>query len=163
MEATKAEVEQAIRDLNFSDAELRELPGPEARSVYNAAESRFVVAKGRQWWWEDLSVPAANFEFPRGDGFRFLNLLVPSTEEILWFIIETDQKDSAVVYEGRIGHIQKILEECFAFEYYLVPKDFSWLVCENHHNVVFALGAEVERRLREIEIQQAIAADAPGE
>jgi hypothetical protein len=37
----------------------------------------------------------------------------------------------------------KIIGECFGFEYYLVAKDKSWLLCENHHNRVIGVGTPV--------------------
>jgi len=152
VEANKVEIEEAIRRLNVSSQELRRLRSAEARWVFDSAETRFVRSDGRQWWWEDFKMPAAWREFPACDGYRFLNKVLPSLDDPVWFIIETDDKDSVAVYEGRVSNVQEILGECYAFEYYLVAKDFSWLVCENHHNVVFAIGPEVEKRLHEIEI-----------
>ena len=152
MEANKGEVDQAIRLLNLTGLELRELPPAEARSVFDTAETLFVRSRGRQWWWEDFRRQAAWREFPASDGYRFLHKLLPSIDEPVWFIIGTDEKDSVVVYEGCVNKVQEILGECYDFEYYLLAKDFSWLVCENHHNVVFAIGDGVERRLHELEI-----------
>jgi len=152
METAKAEIESAIARLNLREAQFRQLPESEARTVFNEAELRFVDSKGRQWSWEDFRTPAVMVEFPESNGYCYLNRIVPSIYEPLWFIAETVGSDCFPVYEGKIEDIQAIIEECPAFEYYLVPKDFHWLVCENHHNVVFAIGAEVERQLREIEI-----------
>ena len=40
-----------------------------------------------------------------------------------------------------------MLAECYAFEYYLVPTDLAWLVCENNHGVLLAVGEPVRTRL----------------
>ena len=152
METAKAEIESVIARLNLSEAQFRQLSESEGRTVFNDAESRFVGSKGRQWWWEDFRAPATMVEFADSNGFRCLQRIIPSIDEPLWFIAETVGSDCFVVYEGKVEDIQAIIEECLAFEYYLLSKDFRWLVCENHHNVIFAIGAEVERHLREIEI-----------
>ena len=128
MEANKGEVDQAIRLLNLTGLELRELPPAEARSVFDTAETLFVRSRGRQWWWEDFRRQAAWREFPASDGYRFLHKLLPSIDEPVWFIIGTDEKDSVVVYEGCVNKVQEILGECYDFEVFdsgigILPND----------------------------------------
>ncbi len=47
--------------------------------------------------------------------------------------------------------IEKIVVECNIFQYYIIAKDFSWLIGENDHHLVFAIGEEVEKNLKEFE------------
>lgn len=160
IKTVKDEIETARRSLKLVDSQFREVPDTEARSIYEAAESNFVSSSGLLWWWEDFKQPATRVHFPKQDGFRHLQEIALSENEMLWLIVEEERSDCYPVYEGRIAEIQSIIAECSAFEYYLAPKDLSWLVCENHHDVIFAIGAKVEERLRKIEIQ-ALSADSP--
>lgn len=46
--------------------------------------------------------------------------------------------------------MQAIIGDSFAFEYYLIHPSFSWLVGENHHSIMFAVGAPVADRLKRL-------------
>ena len=53
------------------------------------------------------------------------------------------------VWEASVRDIQAVVSECYGFELYVIQQQFRWLVCKNHHDVVVAVGSEVEDRLRE--------------
>jgi hypothetical protein len=52
------------------------------------------------------------------------------------------------VYDATPAVVQQIIGECYGFEYYLIAKNLSWLLCENHHDMVIAVGG-VRQRLEE--------------
>jgi hypothetical protein len=52
-----------------------------------------------------------------------------------------------VVCEASIEDIRDVIGECFGFEYYVVPKGLEWLLCENHHDILIAVGDAVRGRL----------------
>jgi hypothetical protein len=66
----------------------------------------------------------------------------------VWFIAEDHVAPEYSVWEASVQDIQAVVGECSAFEFYVIQQQFRWLICENHHNVVVAVGAEVEGRLR---------------
>ncbi len=65
--------------------------------------------------------------------------------------MEDDQLPFYPVYEGTPEAIQAVIGECYGFEYYLVAKDLSWLICETHHDDMIAIGTEVEEHLRQLD------------
>ncbi|MDN5621436.1 MAG: hypothetical protein L0G63_13380 [Psychrobacter sp.] len=55
-------------------------------------------------------------------------------------------------YEGKIEAIIKILDEiCFFDECYFVSKNYDWLICNNHHDILMATGEDMPHKLKAIE------------
>jgi hypothetical protein len=52
-------------------------------------------------------------------------------------IAETGCTDGLPVYSVQAHSVSALLDECPYFEYYIVAEDFSWLVTESDHNVLF--------------------------
>ena len=50
-----------------------------------------------------------------------------------WLIPDTET-EWLPVYEIDAGDVEKLIDDCPGFEYYVVAKDFSWLVVETHHD-----------------------------
>ena len=68
----------------------------------------------------------------------------------MWLIAGDSLDRSFVVCEGSIEDIRDVIGECFGFEYFVTPKDLDWLLCENHHDVLIAVGDAVRARLIEM-------------
>ena len=145
------EIVCARRTLDLSDTALRLLPDDEARTVFQLAEAHFVATPNRRWWWEDFRIPAVTRHFADGRGFEWLTWIVPSPAEVVWWIVEEARRPFFAVYEADVATIQQILGECYPFEYYLIPKDRRWLLCENHSDVLCAIGEEVQHKLKAVE------------
>jgi len=54
------------------------------------------------------------------------------------------------LFEGKVGSIYNIIEELGLYEYYLVSKQYKWLLCENHHEVLYAVGEKMPEKLNKI-------------
>jgi hypothetical protein len=147
-EALAQEIEEARNTLRLSETDPHILPDEEGTKVYKTAEQRFVTMPGRTWWWEAFRFPATSVYFDDGKGWERLTQLVPSASEKVWFIVGEDGSRYGPVYETSTEVVQQVLGECYPFEYYLVAKDFSWLIGENHHDVMFAIGELVEANLK---------------
>lgn len=146
----KDEIEEAKQELGFTDSDIRLLPDAEGFQVLSTALNQFVASGDRRWWWEDFKLPASRVEFPDSSiGFQLLVKIVPSAEEKVWFIVEDDQLPFFPVYEANTTTIQAVIGECYHYEYYIVAKDFSWLICDTHHNEIIAIGQQVETNLRQ--------------
>jgi hypothetical protein len=74
--------------------------------------------------------------------------VAPNPDALVWLIAEEDQLPHYPVFETTPRIATKIIGECYGFEFYLIAKNFEWLLCETHHNNVFAIGSLVEERLR---------------
>jgi hypothetical protein len=147
MESVVDEIRSACRKLGFADGDVRLLPSAEATAVIGAVLRHFVASGDRRWWWEGFSLPGASIGFPADDGWRHLERIVPDSKELVWFIAEDDQLPHYPVFETTTRHAVAIIGECYGFEFYLVARNLLWLVCENHHGRLFAIGDEVEARL----------------
>jgi hypothetical protein len=126
---------------------FRLLGDAEARSVASEAKAAFVEDACAVWWWEHFRQIATTAQTEQG--WKLLPELVPCSTESVWLITEEDDAGNHQVLETTAVWASRILGECYAFEYYLVAKDLSWLVGENHHDVVFAIGKDVEQKLRQ--------------
>lgn len=146
----KDEINQAKLDLELSDDQIRLLPDGEGLAVYAAAEEHFIDGKNWTWWWEHFRLPSAWAYFSDDQGFRKLIDLVPSVPEKIWFIAEERRLKHFPVYETNTAVVQEIIGNCYGFECYLVAQDYRWLLGENHHSVLFAVGEPVKSNIEKL-------------
>jgi len=150
METVRDEIKKATQTLGLSQEEFVPVPEHESMKLYQKLRHKFCDFPGAYWWWESFRTEHSSLYFENGDGFLKLTEICPDPGENVWFVAESITLPLFPVYEGTVEAIQRILGECHAFEYYLVNKDFRWLVCENHHDVVFAVGSPVKERLEQL-------------
>jgi hypothetical protein len=141
----RADVERSIEELGL--AHLVRLPSAEAEGLFKEIDARFVEGARRRWIWESFRLPHASRRFEDDKAFARLPLLVPSVAERLLFFPRSDA-DATCAYEGTIDTIVAVIGDCAAFEYCIVPPGLEWLLCENHHGVLMAIGEPVQSRLR---------------
>jgi len=142
------EVENAIRLLKLTK-EVN-LVDSEGEAIYKSLIETFVEGGDRRWWWESFRDHSESITFDDGKGFERLAEFVPNKSEVVWFVVEDDQLPYYPIFEATTENIIKIIGECFAFEYYLVSKDKSWLLCENHHNRIIGVGKNVARAIMQV-------------
>jgi hypothetical protein len=54
-----------------------------------------------------------------------------------------------LLYQATAKAIQQVIGECYGFEYYILPETLDWLVCENHHGQLIAVGELAVARLEQ--------------
>jgi len=133
------EIDRALESLRLKGKVTR-LSRAEAEDVNRAVLTRFADGKDRRWWWEAFT-QSEFVSFDEGPGYRHVLDLVRDVRERCWLIVESEDVGPYAVYEACPEEAASILGECFGFEYYLVAKDLSWLVCENHHGRIIGCGA----------------------
>lgn len=138
------EIENAINLLKLSTSVKRVDASDEEELFYDLLNT-FVEGGDRRWWWEAFKAPS-DFFCPES-GYEELTSLVPDRNEKVWFVVEDDQLPNYPIYEASTEQIVKIIGECFAYEYYLVPKDKRWLLCETHHKSIVGVGKEVLHKI----------------
>jgi hypothetical protein len=151
------EIDRAVESLQLKGTVVR-LSRADAEAINRTVLARFAGGNDRRWWWEAFP-ESESVSFDDGQGYRRIPVLVPNAGEHCWFIVESREPGPYPVYEVSPEEAVGIIGECFGFEYYLVPKDLSWLVCENHHGIVIGCGALVEAAIRRLSTS-AVAADA---
>ena len=55
---------------------------------------------------------------------------------------EADDKNAFWIANGE--ELQKILEDSFGFEFYIIDCEQSYLICFNHHDILYGLGEAKE-------------------
>jgi hypothetical protein len=147
MQSNADEIQRATETLGFPRERFGRLAPEEARRVYDSALRHFVPHGQPRWWWEHFPA-STGVHFPGGEGRNHLTEIVPDENERVWFVAEDFVRPEYSVWEASARDVQAVIDECSGFEYYLIQRRFGWLVCENHHDVVIAVGKEVEDRLR---------------
>ena len=146
MLSQRQELTRATRDLVLPRAQFRILPDEEAAPIIGRIERHFVERPGLRWWWEAFrGTPIAQAHFAGGAGWKHLTRIAPPRSGLVWFVVE--EGPTFVLCEGNVDAIQSVIGECWGFEYYLVSQGLDWLVCENHSDVVCAVGEAVANRL----------------
>jgi hypothetical protein len=143
------EVDSAIARLDLR-SQVRRLADVEAQRVNQEVLDEFVIGGVRRWWWETFRDPTASKSFPDGCAFEQLPEFVPDKTEECWFVVEDGDGDCYPVWEATPADAVRVVGECFAFEYYIVPKHKRWLICENHHDRVIGVGEQIVRAIRQV-------------
>jgi hypothetical protein len=136
------EILKAIKKLSIND-DFRLLSDDETKNTYNDLLNTFVKGGDRRWWWESFSQHSYFVKFPNDKAFLEITKIVPEKSEILWFMVEDDHMPYFPIFEATPEKIEKIIAECFAFEYYIIPKTKNWLLCEDHHDCLHGVGEEI--------------------
>lgn len=149
MTSVRDEITQAALRLGLPAERVREVPEAEAHALFDRFLARFTGGRDVRWWWEWFTLPQTTRKFDDA-GFRHLKEIIPDPHERLWFVVEDDQLPFYPVYETTVADAEAVIGESYGFEYYLIPKDLAWIICESHHNIIIAAGSPVDQRLREL-------------
>jgi len=71
--------------------------------------------------------------------------ILPTRDNRYWFIPETEENELKV-FDLTFSEIDRLLQECPFFEFYIVDKEYRWLIAESDHNQFHVLDT---RRLSE--------------
>jgi hypothetical protein len=143
---TEDEVARSINQLGLA-GKLDALPDDEARRLFDEVETRFSGQKGARWIWEHFVRPPVSRVFDDDRAFVRLPRIVPSETEELILFAGCDETPCCA-YRGTVGAIAAVLGYCPFFEYCIIPCGVDWLVYENHHGSLMAIGEPVASRLR---------------
>ena len=148
MDLVTEEINKALALLNIQSEKFSLLSDNEGEIIINDLLKSFVTGANRKWWWEAFSHPQYSIVFSDGKGFEKIKNFVPNSNEMVWFVVEEDQLPLYPIYEACASDIQKVIGECYGFEYYIVSKTKNWLLCENHHSRMIGVGDEVIQNMK---------------
>jgi hypothetical protein len=137
------EISTALKTLALESSVLRV---NDECALYKKLLNHFVNGSDRRWWWESFKLESMTKSFDDGLGFNRLTAIVPDKDEIVWFMVEDDTLPNYPIFECSTLNAVKVIGECFAFEYYLIPKNLQWLLCENHHDTLIGIGNKLSFR-----------------
>ena len=143
----------AARDAKLDQDSFRQLPGWHAAELLDQVLDTFTVTgrggRMRYWIWEDLRAPSL---FLRGGHDLEVLATLASPSSRAWLIVEDFENAKAGspfwIFEGALSAIAITLRNCHSLEFYVVSRELSWLVGENHHSAWFAAGEHAVAALR---------------
>lgn len=151
----RSEIEKARRTLGLSKQQFRPVPAAECPKIEEAIYKQFCHINHPivrpLWLWENFkheTTGVADFSEP----IHILDQLIP-VEETCWLMLNetVNEKDKFWLYEGQIRPIRQLLLECAGLdEIYLVSKKYEWLLCINHHDVLYGSGKIMLEKLRQL-------------
>jgi len=149
----RAEIEQARQRLQLSEQDFAPLP---FTTDWTRLEERIHRAFCRldhpttrpRWLWEHLRAGAVGLVCEDEPHTLLTSLVDP--EETVWLMLDETVNfgDKFWFYQGTPHAIRSILTECYYLdEVYLISRKYTWLLCVNHHDVVYGIGSPVQERL----------------
>ncbi|SMC00691.1 hypothetical protein SAMN00120144_3071 [Hymenobacter roseosalivarius DSM 11622] len=131
---------QLARQLGLDEAEFAAVGIHTWPSIMRRIETTFFIQYNStspySWSWDNLKKPYCQLPFANGQAYKVLPSLVEESEKV-WFVA-CDTK--FWLFEGTVQAIERLLDEHYAFEYYLVSKKYAWLLCETDHDVLLGAG-----------------------
>jgi len=153
--ATIDELKAAMVSLGLSEEQFCILPDHEARPIFDSLLCTFTGGIDSRWWWESFIAESCSFTFSDSLGFNRISSIVPDPDQKVYFVVEDYNAPFFPICHTTPSIAQRIIGECFGFEYYLIPEDHSWLLCENHHNVIIGVGELITTSLKNVAEQGA--------
>lgn len=151
----RSKIQETIKSLSMSESQLKEVSKQHWQQIIDKIEKTFISKEkynsNTYPYWEKLKGNCFSIFFEEDDASTALDMLVNRDEKI-WLLVQGDRK--IWLYEGDIESIKKLIGECYAFEYYLVSKKFSWLLCENHHGCLIGVGNPIVDRLKSLQLKR---------
>lgn len=139
-------------EANLSEDNFRPLPDGQAAEVAERVEGRFGDSVRLLWWGTEspCRLPSLTRQFPDDTGWTQVGHIAPDSDEPAWFIAENFNGGATrcYIFEVRPGAIGRLLGSTHHFEYLLASRGLDWIIAENHHGVVIAVGEPVVGRLR---------------
>lgn len=151
----RSHVEEAVKALSLSDCDFRLVSLHDYERILVAILDRFTTLgkKGFNYsgWWGSFKEQHSSV-YP-ADAPAALRELV-SPQETVWFVAENKgsakQHGNFWLYEGKVAAVVKVIEEMYAFEYYIVSKKFEWLLGEDHHGVLVGVGQPITEKIERL-------------
>jgi len=135
----------AARDAGVDESLFHQLPGWRANELLDQVLDTFTKqgrrGRLRYWMWEDFREPSLCL--PNGHDIALLTTLGSGTSRV-WLIVEdfSDSKAGAPfwLFEATLDAIALVLRNHHHLEFYVVSRDLTWLIGQNHHDCWFAAG-----------------------
>ena len=164
MYKTPNKVLEAARELNLASEAFRQVGPGQWEPVLKSIFEKFANTSdaGVTWLWQHLKNEGVSTQTE--NGLNFIGSLF-EPDLMVWVIFEdwdrTKKNGNYWVFEGNYGAAINVLNNMHGIEYYIVDRKFNWMIMENHHDILIAVGEPAESRLIELKsAQQGTPADA---
>lgn len=116
---------------------VTELPGDQSKEIRELVVKKFIGNfQSSNHIWESL--PSSNISsYQAPHSWKLISEFLGKSASLMFF----DSSNSIEVFEFRSGEdLVSILEECFGFEFYLVDREITYLLCCNEYDVLIGTG-----------------------
>jgi hypothetical protein len=156
----RSQLDQVKAAAGVADAEFALVSLHRYKAILQEIIKRFTTVRqgglNELWWWNSFKEPKLAWPECPAMCTRVLRQLVPEHEPV-WFVAEDwgrqKRHGNFWLYEGRIDSIAAVLDEAWSFEFYVVSKKFEWLLCQNHHDAMMAVGEPMVTHLKSLSIK----------
>ena len=153
--ATANDILASARECGCDRKSFRQLPGQRALKLLDRILGAFTVGGLRNrkamWLWEDFRGPEFSVQGPH-DLDDLLSLGPGETP--VWLVVEDRHRakrgTAFWIFEGTLASTIATLSNSFCIEFYIVGRSFDWLIAENHHEYLIAVGDRAVAALKRL-------------
>ncbi len=154
--SARNDIERSIKELRINREEFFEVPKLKWQEILLNITDYFICKKhctnDLHWAWEKLKEPCIGLRLKNNGVYKYIADIVK--EEYVWFIVD-DGNGKMWIYEGKPQIISEIIADAhFIDEYYIVSKKYEWLLCEDHHCIIYGSGEKIVTRINNFKIQR---------
>jgi hypothetical protein len=134
MHPIETAIAHAVLELGISSNEFGRCDPAISEAVINATKRNFVRGRPAVWWFALKNVSMRR-SFADG-GFRHIYRYIPVSEIDCWFIPDIHEA-YPLAYHAKISQLERVIGNCFGFPYYIVGRNYDWLLAESDSDELF--------------------------
>jgi|SRR6476661_327910 len=146
----RQEIEKARHELGLPDAAFAPLPYTTnwhriEETIYHTFCTLHYPTVRPRWLWECFRPGAYALGYEEDPLATMISLA--KNEEQVWLMV--NEGDKFWFYQGQPAAIHAVLNECaYIDEIYLLSKKYEWLLCINHHEVLYGIGTLMSEHMQ---------------
>ncbi len=137
------EINKIIKDYHLKSSLL---PAEKMNYLYSNIIKHYCI-KNTSFIWESFKDYAY---YQNSNAWSLIKDYVKENKCIMFFN-KSDDKNGFLILNG--AELQKIIEESFGFEFYITDENLSYLICFNHHDILYGLG-KAKDWVKEVKINE---------
>lgn len=130
--------EQVLSSANTLNVIVHGIPILETEKLISRIKEKYCGVGNTTHLWENLINEVA---VNNKDAWQWVGDFIRDTETIMFFN-PSDEREAFTFNKG--SDVVSVLCETYGFEFYLTNKNFNYLLCFNHHDVLIGCGSAVE-------------------
>jgi hypothetical protein len=112
------------------------------KRVYKHLSSLRESPSWRDFWRSCISAPSSNWQISLP-----ISKIAPSKYETVWFLVELTTISYHPIFEGTVEIVETVANQIRLLEYYVISKEFTWVIAKSRHDEMFVSGEIVESNL----------------
>lgn len=137
------EINKIIKDFHLKSSLL---PAEKMNYLYSNIIKHYCI-KNTSFIWESFKDYAY---YQNSNAWSLIKDYVKENKCIMFFN-KSDDRNGFLISNG--FELQKIIEESFGFEFYITDENLSYLICFNHHDILYGLG-KAKDWVKEVKINE---------